>query len=192
MKQMPYGMARDLMLPGDAIAFNGTGLASSIIKGYTKSNVSHIGTILQVKISNTTIKRINLIIESTSIGDGFAGVQINQMSTRVKAYKGGMWWLPLSKSARALFDEDKFFTWMRAQEGKPYDLVQALGSAIDFLPDQKEDFDKLFCSELYAEGMERAGVIGPINASEMTPIDDCLLPIFDETKQLTGEPKELM
>jgi hypothetical protein len=125
------------------------------------------------------------LIESTSLGDGFAGVQINRMSQRVEQYKGGIYWYPLRDDVRAKFDSKAFFDFMLAQNRKPYDSIQAVFSAIDFVPESKEDFSKLFCSELVAEGYERATIIEPVNASEQTPKDNCELNIFKPEIKIT-------
>lgn len=177
------------MLPGDIIAFGGNGFISTIIKEATKSNVSHIGIIMHVKVPYVK-GYINQIIESTSLGDGFAGVQINRMSIHIEKYKGDIWWLPLSPEARGRLDQEKFFTFLLNQVGKKYDARQAFHSAIDFLPDTVENFDRLFCSELAGAALESAGVIPPVNASELTPADVCMFDIYKGVYQLKGIEKE--
>jgi hypothetical protein len=76
---------------------------------------------------------------------------------------------------------------MVEQDGKPYDVWQLFGSAVDALDDHpvfggitynQEDFDSWFCSELIAEGLKTAGVISGVNASEVTPVDICRFNIF--------------
>jgi hypothetical protein len=190
MKQAKYNDVRKLMMPGDVIAFGGRGFISEIIKMKTDSHVSHVGIIFQANVT-VTGRMVNQIIESTSLGDGFAGVQINRMSTRIEQYEGEVWWLPLSTEARSRMDEPKFFNFLLDQKGKHYDAPQAIGSAIDFIPDNKEDFSKLFCSELASAALEISGVIPPINASEETPIDVCLYDIYGEVVQIKGEPLNL-
>ena len=191
MKQIDYKEARKLMLPGDVIAFGGKGLISAVIKNVTNCNVSHVGVILQTKVPTTEGHFINQIIESTSLGDGFAGVQINRMSIRIKKYNGDIWWLPLSLDTRAKFDQGLFFSFLLEQVGKEYDIPQAIGSALDYIPDNREDFDKLFCSELVHAGLVVGGVIEDGNSSEQTPADNCRMQIYREVCQLVGKPKEL-
>ena len=191
MKRISYKVARGSMLPGDVIAFGGKGFVSSIIKDITKCNVSHVGIILQTDVPTIDGIRINQIIESTSLGNGFAGVQINRMSVHAKSYDGEVWWLPLSSEARCKLNQAKFFSFLLDQVGKKYDAPQAIGSALDVIPDNREDFDKLFCSELDAAALEHSGVIPAVNASEMTPADVCRLNIYDEPYQMRGELKEL-
>ncbi len=52
-----YENVRDRMRPGDVIAFGGKGHFSEIIKFATRSDVSHVGVILQTKITDDTTDR---------------------------------------------------------------------------------------------------------------------------------------
>ena len=96
------------------------------------------------------------------------------------------------------FDTKAFFDFLFLQNRKPYDMPQAVKSAVDLLDDlpfdirgpsnNKEDFSKFFCSELVAAGLEKAGVTGNINASEVTPIDLCRWNIYEENYyQIKGD-----
>lgn len=172
---MKYKEVRNQMKPGDLLAFGGDGVISNIIKVTTNSPVSHVGVILQSNIPTLDGYFINQVIESTSLEDGFAGVKINRVSDHIRDYDGSIWWYPMNKE----FDQGVFFSFLLDQVGKPYDAPQAILSAIDFVPDSKEDLDKLFCSELIAAAYEQVGIIGEINASEQTPVDVCNMDIFD-------------
>lgn len=195
----PYEQARAEMKPGDVIAFGGKGHFSEIIKLATRADVSHVGVILQTKITDDPTNRFfNQIIESTSL-NGFNGVNISRFSDRLADYDGEIWWLPLSDEVRAKFDQKKFYDFLfnQAKERKPYDMPQAIKSALDTLDGlpfgthsptyNKEDFSKFFCSELVAAGLEIAGAVGKVNASEVTPIDLCRWKIYQNTYyQLKG------
>lgn len=200
-KQISYDEARESMQPGDVIAFGGKGNFSEIIKFATFSSVSHVGVILRTKIPDDTKKRFfNQIIESTSL-NGFNGVSVNRFSDRLESYEGELWWLPLNKKIRKnSFDQEKFFNFLfnQAKERKAYDMPQAIRSAVDALDKlpldlhgptyNREDFSKFFCSELVSAGLEIAGAVGSVNASEVTPIDLCRWKIYDDNYyQLKGE-----
>ncbi len=200
-KQIEYDVARGLMKPGDVIAFGGKGHFSEIIKFATFSDVSHVGVILQTKIPEDDTERFfNQIIESTSL-NGFNGVNISRFSDRMDAYKGELWWLPLKKEIHDnLFDRKKFFDFLfnQAKAKKPYDMPQAIKSALDALDKlpfgshgptyNREDFSKFFCSELVAAGLEIAGAVGTVNAAEVTPIDLCRWNIYEKKYyQLKGD-----
>ncbi len=199
--QISYSEARELMQPGDVIAFGGKGHFSEIIKFATFSSVSHVGVILQTQVMGGTGERFfNQIIESTSL-NGFNGVNISRFSDRLKSYEGELWWLPLKKEIRAQrFDKEQFYDFLfnQAKERKPYDSAQAIKSAIDALDElpfglhgpghNREDFSKFFCSELVAAGLEVAGAVDSVNVSEVTPIDLCRWHIYEDNYfQLKGE-----
>ncbi len=192
MKRKQYKDIRPNLQTGDLIAFGGQTFISATIKKITSSNVSHVGMVLIVKTIDFGMP-IVMIVESTSIGDGFAGVRISQLSTRIKAYSGDIWILPVD-GARNTAGIESYLTSIL---GTSYDYTQAIGSAIDFTyhPDQQKDLDKLFCSELCNEAylqnlLNNASVI-PQNSSEQTPIDVCNLPIYKEVFQVAGSLKGL-
>ncbi len=165
-----YSKIRDSMETGDIIAFAGEGKFSTVIKGVTgkcKNNhsISHVAMVLRTTAHSSGLVQL---MESTSLGDGFAGVQITRMSTHIKNYKGKIWWYPIKRDIQIRLKP--MLQWLLAQEGKPYDLPQAILSALDFVY-QQEDFDKLFCSELCAEALERGGVINSVIASRITPVE---------------------
>lgn len=203
-KKISYLEARQLMKPGDVIAFGGKGHFSEIIKFATLSDVSHVGVILQTKVTDDTTGRFfNQIIESTSL-HGFNGVTISRFSDRIDTYEGEVWWLPLKDEIRnKSFDSAKFYNFLfnQAKERKAYDVPQAIKSALDVLDNlpfeargpgfNSEDFSKFFCSELVAAGLEQAGTVGTVNASEVTPIDLCRWNIYqDNYFLLKGDQKK--
>ena len=190
-EQISYEEARPKMQPGDVIAFGGKGHFSEIIKFATRSDVSHVGEILQTKVVDDTEDRFfNQIIESTSL-HGFNGVVISRFSDRLATYEGELWWLPLQKKVRKeSFDQKAFYDFLfkQAKDRKPYDMPQAIKSSLDALDNlpfglhgpsyNSEDFSKFFCSELVAAGLEKANAVGSVNASEVTPIDLCRWNIY--------------
>ncbi len=199
-KQISYDDARPMMQPGDVIAFGGKGHFSELIKFATFSDVSHVGVILQSQIVDDNADRFfNQIIESTDL-NGFNGVNVSRFSDRLSTYDGELWWLPLRKKVRAKMDNREFYNFLfnQARQRKPYDTPQAIKSALDALDDlpfglhgpgyNKEDFSKFFCSELVSAGLEAAGAVNAVNASEVTPIDLCRWKIYKGTYyQLKGD-----
>ena len=95
--QAKYHQIRESLQDGDLIAFGGRGGASSLIKLFTRSNVSHVALILKSVLE--TGERLNMIIESTTL-DGYSGVIINRLSNRLKNYDGEVWWLPLRQDVK--------------------------------------------------------------------------------------------
>ena len=182
MKQALYKDIRDQMKTGDLMGFEGEGLISSLIKVVTGSHISHVGTILTSMIDGNGLVQI---IESTSLDDGFSGVKINRMADHVRDYEGKIWWYPLKSELREKADMSAFTKFVLEMNGREYDTPQAIFSAINFIPDQDEDFGKLFCSEMVSQAYEEAGVIPPVNASEMTPADVVAFDIYDEPCLIT-------
>jgi len=123
------------------------------------------------------------------------------MSDRIEEEKGAVWWLPLSGEVREKMDFEVFYDFLVKQKGIPYDIPQAVKSAVDVfdkfpilkeLTYNQEDFGKWFCSELVAAGLERAGAIKSLNCSEVTPINLCRFKLFMlDYIQLKGDPKEI-
>jgi len=75
-----------------------------------------------------------------------------------------------------------------AQDGKQYDFLQAIASAEDTIMHNREDFSRIFCSELCAGGFKAGGLLKNINASEYTPKDICMEKIYAFCYQISGEP----
>lgn len=194
-----YATVRQHMRPGDIIAFGGNSLFSRWTKLTTRSAVTHVAIVMHTRmLDDDTGRYFNQVMEAT-VYNGKKGVQTNRLSERVNTYDGDIWWLPLSDDARAAFNQNRtaFFNFMFAQENKGYDILQLFGSAVDALDDHPlfgslsynhEDFSSWFCSELIAEGLEKAGVVTAVNSSEVTPIDICRFTIFAEKyTQIKGE-----
>ncbi|MBB5019137.1 hypothetical protein HNQ59_002435 [Chitinivorax tropicus] len=199
MEYRSYSSIRDTVQPGDIMAFGGKGEFSDIIKWATRSVVSHVGIVLQSTVGGIELA-MNQLIESTSL-NGFSGVTINRLSDRVDQYDGEIWWLPLGKKTRAKLDLTAFLKWCLMQDRKPYDMPQAVKSALDQLDKvpilghathNVEDFARFFCSELAAAALEAGGAVPELNASEVTPVDLCSFNIYDDLYvQVKGARKEI-
>lgn len=202
-KPILYQEARARMKAGDVIAFSGKGDFSELIKWATRSNISHVGVILQSKLlidQQAQEGIFNQIIESTSL-NGFSGVLISRLTDRLNTYDGEIWWLPIRQEIYEKMDKKKFYDFLLHQERKKYDMPQAIKSALDALDSvpvvgrathNREDFSRFFCSELVAAALEAAGAIKTINSSEVTPIDLCSFALYeDDYYQLKGNLKAI-
>lgn len=138
LKMKDYWQIRSAVKPGDIIAFGGKGNFSELIKWATRATVSHVGIIMQTQVKNAPgigeDGYLNQIIESASL-NGFSGVNISRLSDRVKTYDGEMWMLRLAPAAREKLqpNQEKFFNWCLNQDHKPYDVPQAIKSALDLI-----------------------------------------------------------
>lgn len=183
-KRGTYASIRCKMQPGDIIAFAGKKPVSDTIKLFTNSNVSHVGIVLHSELVGDDTAQPNRRVR---VADATAeGVQFTRLSQLEEAYEGELWWLPLSDEARRKLDKQKLIDFLLEHEGKPYDYGQAVKAAIDGILDalgptaNRENFDKFFCSELVIAALEKAGVLGPINASEVIPIQLCQFKLYKE------------
>lgn len=178
---------RDQVRNGDVLAFSGKGNLSEFIKWASSSRYSHVGILLRLPVNGDT--RV-FILESTTqldLQDEFdrrviSGVQMHLVSKRLAAYEGEVWYVPIADRYQY---EDQAIAWALDSEVKhrPYDYVQALGAAADFLDrfglTNAPDFDKLFCSEFVARIDEIGLGLTPMsfpdyfggapNASEVLP-----------------------
>ena len=196
--QRKYSEIRDCMRPGDIIAFSGKKPFSEVIKWATKSNVSHVGVILQSRLmvdGAAQGRLFNQIAEATA-----SGVKFTKLSEIEREYEGELWWLPLRKKYRKRLNFKKFSSFLIDNEGAPYDSLQTLIKAgtdqLDGLPDfldvtqNREDFESFFCSELAAGALEVGGVLNNVNASEITPVDLCRFNIYKKKYvQFKGDEK---
>ncbi|MEW9799324.1 hypothetical protein [Alteromonas sp. CYL-A6] len=204
LESQPYHLVRRQMQPGDIIAFGGNSLFSRWTKLTTRSAVTHVAIVMHTQMRDETSQRyFNQVMEATAY-DGKRGVMINRLSERIASYDGDIWWLPLAPEARQQFDSNRtaFFDFMFAQHGKEYDVLQLFGSAVDVIDDHpvfgrlsynNEEFSSWFCSELVAEGLETAGIVSGVNASEVTPVDICRFAIYKgRYTQLKGDARPII
>ena len=203
LKENKYSEIRDSMRPGDVIAFGGKALFSTVVKGVTDSkSVTHVGIIVQstyepLSTDEDQRKFINRIMESDKSPDGRVCITERLLSQRVQTYRGEMWWLRLREDIRKRINPHNFTQFVFLQQGKPYDLPQAIKAGIDFADESgltlnQENFSKLFCSEFVAAALKKAGVLKKINASEVTPIELCQYQIYDPCYVIfNGEKKEI-
>lgn len=179
-----YDSFREEIKFGDLLAFQGTSVFSQAIKSYTNSDISHVGMVVISELvgrnewTTQESESIVFVLESASL-NGFSGVSMNRLKSRVDNYEGEIYVIPLKDQLDLTSELSRF---IHEQINKPYDMKQAVNSALDKLDDiigltlNSEDFDALFCSELIAAIYEKAGLfkdigIDDVNCSEITPID---------------------
>jgi len=198
--QAEYLDIRAQMQPGDIIAFNGRRRISSLIRLATFSNVTHIGIVFRTRLNGLDDDTIEIMesckqAEDEQTGQLITGVIRSRLSHRLRYYYGDMWWLPLSFHSRLILDYPAAVQFLMSVHGRPYDMPQAIRSAIDSMDSFQskityacEDYSSFFCSELAAAALKAGGVLPQkTNPSEMTPIDLCRLPIyFKEYYQIKG------
>lgn len=173
-----YNEIRNDLKTGDIVLFAGKGLISWLIQKITNNQYSHVGMVLRIDGFDFVT-----IWESTILGDTpdifhqkKKGVQIVQLSKRIKNYKGKI-------AIRMLHDfefgeeQEKIITQLRHEiNNRPYEknYLSLIKSAWDgkLGKNKKKDLSSLFCSELVAEAYMRLGLIAKDQvSSEYTPAD---------------------
>lgn len=184
--RVTYAGNRSRVRPGDVFAFGGDGWISWFIKLGIRGRVSHVGIVLAVDEHG-----LLLLIESTTLSTGGAGVQVNLLSGVVKGYKGDVWHLPLSDENSARIASSDYFQYLKKQEGKPYGKMAALKSAIPIYG--RSQSKKIFCSQLLGKLFRHVGIYHEdVNPAELTPKDICRSAIFRERYyQLKGDAKAI-
>lgn len=190
LNQEQYAAVRRHMRTGDIVAFSGRARISRLVQLATCSNISHIGIVSHARVSHLGRLTVEIMEsvkqdECPETGQIITGVTRTRLSTKIKYYDGEVYWLPLSTPIRAKLDLTAAVTFLMSVLGRPYDIPQAIQSALDLLDWAErvtyaaEDYSSIFCSEL-AAGALKAGRVLPAstNPSEMTPIDVIRLPIY--------------
>lgn len=121
-KKDEYGKIKGNMQPGDVIAFSGNRFASSVIKAFTKSNVSHVGIVVPSKFTDAACDQI-VIAEVTSQGVIFTPLIDKVEDDNVEM----LWWLPLHSRP----DPEVFSSSVEKYKNKRYDYLQAAMTVLD-------------------------------------------------------------
>lgn len=193
-QSVSYEAICDRIQPGDIIAFSGHGLPSEVVKLATQSVISHVGVVLTVGV--TPGGSDHQMIESMPI-EGSFGVTIRNLKNRVSQHSGPLWWLPLAQGVRRRLEVSRLQDFLRQQDGKIYDFVQAISAGFDALEHEfllgrvahnQEDDRAWFCSELVVAGLKAGGILQGVNSAEVTPKDLCTFNLYQPLYyQLKGE-----
>lgn len=177
---LSYGNVRTELDTGDVAIFGGHYRLSEIIRFVTRSPVSHVATIIRDGA------RISFV--EASEGDMYPereGVIISYFSNSIPFYKGDIWIARLDEEIRKRADIEKMKSFLLQQVGKGYDYHNMPKAGLDLLDRigitrTKENWSKMFCSELVAAGLKVAGVLPEnTNTGELSPIDIIRLKIFN-------------
>lgn len=182
--------------PGDLFAFAGRGLVSSAIKVFTCSRYSHVAGVANVerrhfepfwpskfdrdRLNRTWVDGLCLI-ESTTLTDSpclltglqVGGVQVQSIERRIESYDGSVWHLPLSEEWMLDPHESDLLTYyLLAKVGRPYPKYEwgfAGGNIVKHWLFHPENFNYVFCSQLWCGALERVNRHEQVNASKVNP-----------------------
>ena len=169
-----YAAIREMVGTGDLVFFAGDGFISRLIRFCTLSPYSHVAVVLRTEGDRV------VLMESTSLGDGFRGVQRTYLSDRLRDYNGRADIATLSMDARHMLNSRLAAQFLMKCEGKPYDARGAFWAGVGQLLriPGKERLDSLFCSEL-ADAAHRAGGLCVGDDHTPTPEEMAERPIID-------------
>ena len=166
---MSSAAQKHVFAPGDLLIFSGRGFFSSVIRLATCSPYSHVGVCAEAwgKV---------YLFESTTLcdlpddltGKKHAGVQAHVPETRIAAYDGRVWRLPVALGWKLSHDENtRLSRFLLDMLRKPYDELGAILSPVERIrPEHEESF---FCSELVAMGLQRVGRFPLAQPQQWTP-----------------------
>ena len=165
----------------DIVLFGGKGRISQAIKWATGSDKSHIALTLHMHewnclalFESTTLSDVPDLISGTAC----KGVQLVNMSSRLKSYDGDVWVRQIM-GPRTRKIKRAAMNLMRDFHGRPYEKSQLdlIRSALDIpglkMTHNQGDASSVFCSELAAIMLRTVGIMksGGEPADEFTPAD---------------------
>ena len=164
----------------DIVLFGGKGRISQAIKWATGSDKSHIALTLHMHewnclalFESTTLSDVPDLISGTAC----KGVQLVNMSSRLKSYDGDVWVRQIM-GPRTRKIKRAAMNLMRDFHGRPYEKSQLdlIRSALDIpglkMTHNQGDASSVFCSELAAIMLREVGILkGGEPPDEFTPAD---------------------
>ena len=154
---------RRLVRTGDVFAYGADRGLGEWIEAFTDSDQSHTSfAVVQGDLLQVT--------EATIRGAKTRPVAKNWEKA------ADMWWLPIGRRLR--FDGDALMAYLQdiCQRRVRYDF-RALSPRVWRRGRPPEDFRRLYCSELVALGLKKAGVYE--GTAELTPADVCRLAVYE-------------
>ncbi len=201
-----YDLYISLMQPFDLFLWSGKGGFSDVIKTVTKSAYSHasIGIWMQPIIGcpprffnaeSTTLGNV----PDALTGEITKGVQIVNFHQKIESYEGeGLWWFPIKDpfseeekldmmnwllekhSSRTEYDLSQGIDAVATDQDTPF-WLRVLATPLASMINGKENFSKLFCSELVCKLYKIGNRISEdVNASSITPNELLDFPIYKD------------
>jgi hypothetical protein len=181
---------------GDMIAFkNGKDFVATVVHLFTKSDVHHVGVIVQ--LYNKIGTDFPFVIEANPDDVEYSFLP-QKIKNRIRTRNDEIFIYRLTDENNQKLNEnlDAFYQFMNEQIGKGYDYPQAIETVFDKVFDKtitKDSYSSFFCSKLVGAIYLQSGIITPEMLkkqgfkciSELTPADCCKLPIFKDSFKLT-------
>jgi len=174
--------------------FDGRGLIPSIIRIAT-GHPTHVG-LLQQCPSHPAEGSLHpcysvRIIESTTLRrfSGRRGVQDNAFSDVIANANGTVWIAFLSQEVREAIDWREWAAYIKSSVGKPYDYLQAIGSALGQLLPILPSLDLkrfIYCAELAGGSLRASGAVPSYWDATPTPNQLARWNVFQEVIRVRG------
>jgi len=153
-KLTEYNALRKYMKSGDLIEWGSASMIGGIIRFFTKKKVNHSSILLNLD-TFAGLEERRFVLEALE-----HGVELNLMSTRLKDFKGSVYWSPLKLEHDSLRSE--IAAWALQRVGTDYDYKSLFANIFGKV---SQDGKKFFCSEYYHMAMVKAGILPPGKAA---------------------------
>lgn len=179
-----YNKERAKLLTGDVIAFRGTDFFAKIIQFFTKTHISHVGTLIRFGGFEEGYR--NYILEAVTD----KGVSLIPLSRKLKLYKGKAWHYPIKLDQINDDKRNKMFEYLMRELGKGYDFKNIVDMTARILKQidnikfgmTPEDSNQMICSELSAFAFKHVGLLrADANPSTFKPVDIVNQPFLDQS-----------
>ena len=184
MEESDYARIRDLVQPGDIIAFGGNGFLSRLIEVSGGTAVSHVGIVVEEASNGRDPKMVESTVDFDHDPPIFV-VMARSLEERYLDYDGKVWWLPLNQQVRDALQLPELRRFLKEADGQPFDIPGGLWVVIRDLfqrvrgHEYEREFRAYFCSELVARALESASAVGDVDESLVSPSDLCRWKIYD-------------
>jgi uncharacterized protein YycO len=165
-ERIGYGGARGDFRVGDVLLFRGRGLASQVIRLFTRSPYSHVGLVFLYQGRVYCLEAVGV------------GVRLILMSEVMRRYHGGIDYYQVARAAPE--QRDGVIAFCFQQLGKLYDRPGIVRFLVAILFNRKPAVradQAWFCSELVAAAYRAHGLaLAPVSASYTSPADLAVSP----------------
>lgn len=174
MIKLRYDTAKNLLDTMDILLFTAKGPISNFVKLVTWSKWSHVGSVLKIRGSLYCWESTTLNM-SKSISGTKKGVQLTPLRKRIMEYDGDVAFRRLDIK-RDIYFLKKISDFKKKMDDVEYEenYWELFKSTFDIgkFSKNRENLNRVFCSELTAEALQRGGIIGSNKPSnEYTPAD---------------------
>jgi len=172
-----YESIKGGMKTGDCLLWASSSCLGWLIRKFSKATVNHASLVVRPP-DYQGLKDRRFQLEALE-----NGIVLRTLSTRLKEFKGQVWWLPLKDIYRAEPTLDRIGSWAFLQVGSKYDYNSLFKQAIGRV---SADARKFFCSEFWFLACQQAGV--PLTGKAPRPGDIPKYDVFARSVKILERP----